>query len=313
MRKESQSDLDLWLGDWSRGRANRPVVSYVQGPTGTDAQSIGPHRTLIERIAGKKTWFKLAAYARWRLGPGLPCFQHSDHVILGSQWSHHKMIEKFGYAAAHCLALPYPIDLQMFRPARDRRSSSDRLRVLWLGRFVPRKRLDLFLDDLAMAIKDGCDVEAWVVGRSGFVPNYETLLDEFDYPEQLKHWPSIPRSDVPAILADVDVMVQPSDNENFGSSVAEALACGVPAIVGATNGTGDYICDRSIWLADDRPEALAAAMVQMAKAKQNGELTDPTPSRQAAEHWFAPERVVDQLEAILQQCTTAHEQCQLLK
>ena len=42
------------------------------------------------------------------------------------------------------------------------------------------------------------------------------------------------------------MLAQPSDEENFGSSVAEAQACGLPVIVGATNGNADYLCGRDI-------------------------------------------------------------------
>jgi glycosyltransferase involved in cell wall biosynthesis len=302
MRRQGGGDLDFWFGDWARGRGRRPVVSLVQGPPGSDARSLDRHAELIQRLAGKAAWYQLVAYARYRLSIGLPPFQHTDQVIVGSEWSRQQLIQRYKFDSCRTHALPYPIDLQAFYPATERRPSQARLRVLWLGRFVPRKRLDLFLDGLALAIKEGCDVEAWVVGQSGFVPNYERLLHEFSYPERLQHWPSVPRDKVPSMIADVDVMAQPSDDEDFGSSVAEALSCGVPAIVGASNGTGDYLCGRSIRLVDDRPETFAEAIMQMAKAKRTGDLADPNPSRQTAERWFAPERVVDRLEAILQQC-----------
>jgi glycosyltransferase involved in cell wall biosynthesis len=101
------------------------------------------------------------------------------------------------------------------------------------------------------------------------------------------------------MLAEVDVMAQPSDDEDFGHSVAEALACGVPAIVGATNGTGDYVCARSIRLADDRPETFASAVVRLAEAKRAGQLEDRAPSRRVAEYWFEPERIGSELESVL--------------
>jgi glycosyltransferase involved in cell wall biosynthesis len=168
-----------------------------------------------------------------------------------------------------------------------------------LGRFVPRKRLDLFLDGLAFAIRSGCDVEAWVIGQSGFVPNYEKLIEEFPYPDRLWHRPSIPRAEVPMLLSTVDVMAQPSDEENFGSSVAEALACGLPVIVGKTNGTGDYICQRSVRLEDDRPETFAGAIVKLAEDKRKGILRDVEPSRHVAESHFDVTRVGESLRRVL--------------
>ncbi|HBJ39136.1 MAG TPA: hypothetical protein DDZ51_31195 [Planctomycetaceae bacterium] len=295
----SDGDVDLWLGDWAHGRARRPVISFVQGPPGTDAESIAKHRELIERLAGKVAYCKLRAYALWRLSFGLPPFHFSDAVIVGSEWSRRRLIARFGLSPGRVHAVPYPIDLQAFAPPKGRRSPSGRLRLLWLGRFVPRKRLDLMLAGLEAAIRDGCDVELWVVGQSGFVPNYERLLDKFRYSDRIKHWGYLSRETVPDIIHDVDVMVQPSDDENFGSSVAEALACGVASIVGATNGTGDYVCERSIRLDDDQPQTLARAIMEMSQRKKLGLLEDPAPSRAAAEANFSPKSVCLRLEAIL--------------
>lgn len=299
MGRKKVGDVDLWLGDWSRSRRARPTVSFVQGPPGTDARSIQVHRVLIERLAGKFHWLKLAAYAKWRLSVGLPQYRLSDHVIVGSEWSRQTLVSEYGLAPEKTHSMPYPIDLTSFQPSLERLPRDGKLRLFWLGRFAPRKRLDLFLDGLAIAIRSGTDVEAWIVGKSAFVPNFERLIEEFPYPNRIKHWASVPRKDIPAMLAKVDVLAQPSDCEDFGSSVAEALACGVAVIVGASNGTGDYICGRSIRLIDDRPETMAAAVTSMADAKKRGDLIDPEPSRSVAKTHFDPETVTDRLESVL--------------
>ena len=299
MNDQEHGHLDLWMGDWARGRSKkRPVVSFVQGAPGTDARSIEQHKQQIVELAGRGKYEQLRILARLRLGIGLPPFSVSDHVIVGSQWSRGLLIDRYGLAANRVHACPYPIDLASFVPGAPR-PSDEPLRLFWLGRFIPRKRLDLLLDGLAMAIDRGLDVEAWIVGRSGLVPGYEKLIQRFPFPERLQHWSSVPRTDVPHMLSQVDVMVQPSDEEDFGSSVAEALACGIPAIVGQTNGTGDYVCERSVRLVDDDPATMADAIERMAEAKQRGELAGRQPSRDVAEKWFAPARVVDRLEQIL--------------
>lgn len=298
--RSDECDLILWMGDYVRGRvAGLPTVGYLQGPPATDARSIDKHQTLITRLAGRSFYLKLQAYGAWRMGWGYPDLSLSDHLIVGSQWSRSDLINERRCDPNRVHAIPYPIDLEQFRPHDHSRVTTGPLKLLWLGRFVPRKRLDLFLDGLELAIRGGCDVEAIVIGSSGFVPNYEQLLQEFTFPEKLRHLASINRRDVPSVLADVDVLAQPSDDENFGSSVAEALACGVPTIVGATNGTGDYICARSLRLENDHPDTMAAAIVAMAEAKKRGALLDPEPSRATAKKYFDPSYVVDQLEAIL--------------
>ncbi|MEM7316405.1 MAG: glycosyltransferase family 4 protein, partial [Planctomycetota bacterium] len=245
-----------------------------------------------------------SCYAKWRMSVGLPDYSNSDRIIVGSQWSRSDLIDNYSQSPDRVFALPYPIDLQRFRPTSAARSKNGRLRILWLGRFIPRKRLDLFLAGLAEAIRAGCDVEALVIGSSAFVPNYERLIDEFPYSSRIRHRTSIARSEVPKVLADVDVLAQPSDDENFGSSVAEALACGIPVVVGKTNGTRDYICDRSIALPDDSPSSMAQAIASMIELKSSGELRDHAPSRDAAEHHFEPSSVLEQLIAILNDAST---------
>ncbi len=299
MSKYSNSDLQLWLGDWARHRSNHPTVSFVQGCPGTDARSISKHRHLIAKLAGTTKFYQLEAYARYRLRWGLPSFRCSDQVLVGSEWSRRSLHRHYGVSLDKIHAIPYPIDLDSFSPNAGERSTRGPLQLLWLGRFVPRKRLDLFLAGLEIAIRNGCDVNAVVVGRSGFVPNYEKLIEEFAFPDRIEHHPYVKRTSVPTLIRESDVMCQPSDDEDFGSSVAEALACGVPAIVGATNGTADYICHRSIRLEDSHPETLASAISAMAESKSKGELADPTASRQIAEKHFSPDNVTDQLEKVL--------------
>jgi glycosyltransferase involved in cell wall biosynthesis len=295
MRRYNKSDVDLWLGDWARGRGKRPVISFAQGPPGTDARSVFRHRELIERLAGRSTYLKLAVYSHWRLSVGLPDFRHSDHIILGSQWSLDHMANQYNVDRARLHAIPYPIDLNAFQPKPTPRPTHERLRLLWLGRFVPRKRLDLFLDALGLAIRQGIDVEAWVIGKSGFVPNYERLITEFPFADRLRYRAELPRQEVPHLMSEVDVLVQPSDEENFGSSVAESLACGVPAIVGKTNGTGDYLCERSVRLPDDDPQSLAAAISEFSHRKLKGLLMDRMPTRLVAERLFSPDLLTQRL------------------
>jgi glycosyltransferase involved in cell wall biosynthesis len=224
---------------------------------------------------------------------GLPPLKLTDHFIVGSRESRRTLHTVYGVRDERIFTLPYPIDLQMFRteflnPAR---AASPSLRVCWLGRIIPRKRLDLFLDGAALAVRRGVDVHITVVGGIGFVPGYEKLIEAFPYPDRLRWEKGLPRDKVPAFLGDQDVLIQPSDEENFGSSVAEAQACGLPVIIGRTNGNADYLCSRDIHLRDDRPETLAVALSEFSRRKAESRWGDPGESRRCAEQYFTLEKV----------------------
>ena len=101
-----------------------------------------------------------------------------------------------------------------------------------------------------------------------------------------------------------DVLAQPSDEENFGSSVAEAQACGLQVIVGATNGNADYLCERDIHLSDDRPETYARALATMCRRQELNTGDDFLESRRVAEAHFHIDRVVKRLMMVLDTALT---------
>jgi len=294
-------DLCVWLGDYSRGSVpGLPTVSFPQGPPGTDARSLLTQFQQIRQIAGPGQALKWSTLARLRLSAlGTPPFRHSDHFIVGSRQSAGTLAKIYSIDLDHISVLPYPIDLDLFRPLPSI-SEVNALRVLWLGRIVPRKRLDLFLDGAAQAIKQGIDIRLTIVGAVGFIPGYEALLQAFPYPERLQYRQRIDRTEVPALLAQHDVLAQPSVEEDFGSSVAEAQACGLPVIVGHTNGNSDYLSSRDMHLADEGVDTFAGALTEMYRRKKCGKWGDPAISRAVAEANFHIDRVTAELIRILE-------------
>ncbi len=296
---ETPFDAILWLGDFARGRvAGLPSVSFVQGPPGTDARSIVRHYDQIRHLCGFARATRLRALAGLRLSRiGLPPLRATDHFIVGSQQSKRTFESLFRIAPERISTLPYPIDLAKFHPAA-RPRSSDCLRCLWLGRIVPRKRLDVFLDGAALAIDRGLDLQLSILGSATMIPELESLITAFPYPERLRRIENVPRSEVPSILRSHDVLVQPSDEENFGSSVAEAQACGVPVIIGSTNGNSDYVSRFDLVLPDDLPSSLANALAAIGDRRDDAAVSATV--RATAEHFFASDHVATRLLSILE-------------
>ena len=310
-------NLCFWMGDYARGRTpDLSTVCFVQGAPGTDARSVLRQSSEVKRLAGRATALKWQILAGIRLSRGgLPPFKNVDHFIVGSSQSKRTLHSIYGIQDQRISTLPYPIDLELFNiKGRDGGMDSAKegsggsngdpaprsLSICWLGRIVPRKRLDLFLDASALAIREGIELRLTIVGGVGFVPGYEKMIEAFPFRDRLTWKRAISRQEVPSLLSAHDVPVQPSDEEDFGSSVAEAQACGLPVVVGRTNGNADYLCSRDIHLTDDRPETLAAALREMRSRKAQGRWGDPAISRRCAEHYFSLEKVTTALSEILE-------------
>ena len=298
-----------------RSNSGPSYCLFCQGAPGTDARSILRQSSEVRRLGGAAIALKWQILARVRLSRwGLPPFENADHLIVGSSQSKRTLHSLFGIADNRISKLPYPIDLELFdlqvsesvmpdsqaqSSAADRQGVQQELRICWLGRIVPRKRLDLFLDGAALAIRKGIELRLTIVGGVGFIQGYEKMIEAFPFRDRLTWKKSVLRKEVPQLLHAHDLLVQPSDEEDFGSSVAEAQACGLPVIVGQTNGNADYLCSRDIHLKDDRAETLCDAYQEMSRRKACGRWGNPRKSRECAERYFSLENVATSLIDIL--------------
>lgn len=293
-------DAQLFLGLWSYGRApGLPVVSWVQGPPATDARSVVRHGASIRHLCGWSEYAKLRSYALLRSSRlGLPAFQHTDVVVCGSGVSRDTLVQKYGFPPATVRVLAYPIDLRTFRPApaEDPTQSPE---MLWIGRIVPRKRLDLFLDAGAQLIHSGVRLGLKVIGNYPFARGYHKLIEDFPFPDRLTYIAHLRREDLRLHMQRASVLVQPSEEENFGSSVAEALACGTPVVVGPSNGTGDYIGRGGQCFEKYSPAAVSETIGRILRLEKPALTGLRLAARAAALEHFEVSSVVDGLEAVL--------------
>jgi glycosyltransferase involved in cell wall biosynthesis len=273
-----------------------PAVTWLQAPPHTELDALRRARragvvsrgqpdllaaTVLYRMRGRRDRLRLSA---------------QSHVIVGSAWSVDRLLEQ-GFPRARVSALPYPIDLVRFAPGEKRARPSDRPTVLHLGRLVPRKRPDLLIEAFELLRIEMPDVQLLVVGRPHRPRPKKGLRD--DSPG-VRFVGSVPRDGVPHLIRQATAVVQVSESENFGSSIAEALACGVPVVVGPTNGTADYIDGRSRVFDEYRADAIADAMRIVIEHHRHEPDAVRQSAREAAERAFPPSQITDRLVEILE-------------
>ena len=144
------------------------------------------------------------------------------------------------------------------------------------------------------AIRDGVDVRLTVVGGIGFVPGYEKLIHAFPYRDRLRWEKGIPRDKVPAFLGQQDLLIQPSDEENFGSSVAEAQHVGFRSLLGGPMVMRTISAHETFisGMTGRRPGGSAA---RLAQRKAEGRRGDPGESRRCAEEYFGLDTITGRL------------------
>lgn len=285
--------------------AGVPTVTWVQGSSHLELDAIRRLAPTIRRVSGTPFYLALAGYYRVRARRELSLLDPCDEIICGSEWTR-RALAGLGVPNEHLHAIAYPVDLQRFCPAHRDIARPPRGPVLLsLGRLDPRKRLDLLLDAFALVVPTVPDCRLRIVGRPGYAPNQLSMLERSPVRDRIDYTPGVARESVPELLRSARVLVQTSENENFASAPAEALACGVPAVVGPSNGTADYLDPRSEVFASYTPQAVADSVLRVVARTTADPAATRASTRASAERWFSTSAVVDAVEDVLQRAVRA--------
>ncbi|SKA37213.1 Glycosyltransferase involved in cell wall bisynthesis [Enhydrobacter aerosaccus] len=142
----------------------------------------------------------------------------------------------YGVPAERLFFSPHCVDNDAFKKAseaarhlRPEPPPSDRPRLLFVGKLIPRKNpLDL-LRAAALLQKRGVAVEVLFAGSGDLADELADFAKTAGLAVQFLGFAN--QTQLPAIYAAADVIVLPSRIETWGLVVNEAMACGLPAIV----------------------------------------------------------------------------------
>jgi glycosyltransferase involved in cell wall biosynthesis len=174
--------------------------------------------------------------------------------------------------------------------------------LLYAGRLIPEKRLDLLLRAIALLPPPEGVVQLGIVGDGTERTALEALRRELGLEQRVRFYGRLPAiEDMWHLLAHVELAVQPSKREGFGLFPLESLALGKPVIYCAAeeNAIGDVVRhDREGFCSEPTPAALAAAIARLLDdPRERAEFARRARERAAEYDWLEVARKAEVLFA----------------
>jgi glycosyltransferase involved in cell wall biosynthesis len=179
--------------------------------------------------------------------------------------------QRVGYVAHKFRIIPNGFDVVRFVPDDAARLSvrselgigPRSLLVGMVGRFHPQKNQQGFLEAAALLAHRGLDLRYVMAGAELQSSNREltAVIDRLGLTGQVHLLGS--RTDMPRIMASLDLLVLPSHGEGFPNVVGEAMSAGVPCVATDVGDARSLLGEGGLVVRPNDPEALAGGMFEI--------------------------------------------------
>jgi glycosyltransferase involved in cell wall biosynthesis len=217
--------------------------------------------------------------------------------------------QKLGYRPDKRVVIPNGFDTSTFSPSIEARHSvraelglaNEDLIIGMVARYDPLKDHIGFLNAAALLLKKDPNVHFLLVGRG--IDNSNVALSspiaELGIREQLHLLGE--RSDIPRLLASLDIATLSSYSEGFPNVVGEAMSCGVPCVVTDVGDSAWLVGNTGLVVPPRDPNALAAAWLELIQMSADNRQKLGQCARQRVLDNFSIDEIARQYEAIYEQ------------
>ncbi|MER3523033.1 MAG: hypothetical protein C4326_02955 [Ignavibacteria bacterium] len=131
-----------------------------------------------------------------------------------------------------------PKGFGLSEPPDPKREAGSPFRLLWAGRFEPRKALPLALRALTRV---QVPVELWVAGEGPRRDDWQAEAHRLGLGDRVRFLGRVPLGQMQELFRQADAFIFTSLRDSSGSVVLEAMAFGLPVIVPDHQGVGTFV------------------------------------------------------------------------
>ncbi len=180
-------------------------------------------------------------------------YRVSDTVVSVSAYQCRELADVYRVPIERTAVVRNGIDLDRYSLREEAAPSEQEQRVLFVGRLVRKKGLDLVLRAAAALKRSRPGVRfVLVVGSPEYakmLSRFDAMVDELGLREDLEIVWSVPEADLPLVYRSASVLLAPSQGyESLPTVLLEALASGIPVLTTRAWGTLEAVKDSRMLL-----------------------------------------------------------------
>jgi glycosyltransferase involved in cell wall biosynthesis len=161
-----------------------------------------------------------------------------DEVVVFSEYMKNLLSRHVPIDRIH--VLPLGVNVQDYRQRRRSAHGAD-LKILFLGRMVSVKGIDVLVTAISMLNKNNLRTTTHIVGDGPLLPKIRALIEQLDLADRVKLCGIVTEETKRNLLASFDVLVVPSIYEPIPTVILEAFAAGVPVIASDVGGIPELV------------------------------------------------------------------------
>lgn len=249
-------------------------------------------------VNGAKTRFLMASGARFS-------GRWPDRIVCNSEAA--KMAhEGIGYDSSKMTVIPNGVGTDCFQPNPEIRAQfrrewhipSDSIVLGHLARWDPQKDHRSLVEAFALLVGRGVNAQLFMAGPG--VTNKNPLLMKWIQETGLSERFHLlgPIDDAPHFLAGLDIFCLSSVGESSSYALAEAMACGVPAVVTDVGDSRALLGESGVVVAPSDPEAFCQGLHRLASMGVDGRSRLGQMGRDRIVRDYSFQKMVDAYQAL---------------
>ncbi len=198
---------------------------------------ISPRGTLYEYVVKKKSYLIKKVYYRLISKRDL---EEANYIHFTTEDEFEKTVEFLRINNENCCVIPNGIDLDEYKnlpPKGEFKKKYSLLKdkdfILFLGRVNWKKGLDLLIRAFKDLTVEYENLHLVIVGHKEepYTSRIKDMIKKYNLEKKILFTGILTGRDKLSAFVDAKVFVLPSYSENFGMSVIEAMACGIPVVI----------------------------------------------------------------------------------